>query len=55
MAADYMFVTVYDADGGGDRAKEILESAIWKSLPAYKTIASTRWISISSRQAISSP
>lgn len=36
MAADYMFVTVYDADGGGDRAKEILESAIWKSLPAYK-------------------
>lgn len=36
MAADYMFVTVYDADGGGDRAKEILESALWKSLPAYK-------------------
>ncbi|GIO90633.1 ABC transporter substrate-binding protein [Paenibacillus lactis] len=36
MAADYMFVTVYDADGGGERAKEIMESAIWKSLPAYK-------------------
>ncbi|SEM54058.1 iron complex transport system substrate-binding protein [Paenibacillus sp. cl141a] len=36
MAADYMFVTVYDADGGGERANEILESALWKSLPAYK-------------------
>jgi iron complex transport system substrate-binding protein len=36
MAADYMFVTVYAADGGDERAKEIMESPMWKLLPAYK-------------------
>ncbi|GIP15499.1 iron(3+)-hydroxamate-binding protein YxeB [Paenibacillus montaniterrae] len=36
MAADYMFVTVYGADGGDERAEEIMSSSLWTSLPAYK-------------------
>ncbi|MEF2967000.1 ABC transporter substrate-binding protein [Paenibacillus sp. M1] len=35
-AADHMFVTVYEPDGGAERAKEVMDGAIWKSLPAVK-------------------
>ncbi|GGF61935.1 hypothetical protein GCM10010912_03850 [Paenibacillus albidus] len=35
-AADYMFVTVYGTEGGDERAQEIMEGDLWKSLPAYK-------------------
>lgn len=35
-AADHMFVTVYEPDGGAERAKEIMNGAIWNSLPAVK-------------------
>lgn len=33
-AADHMFVTVYEPDGGAERAKEIMDGALWKNLPA---------------------
>ncbi|RCX20347.1 iron complex transport system substrate-binding protein [Fontibacillus phaseoli] len=35
-AADHMFVTVYEPDGGAERAKEIMNGAIWKNIPAVK-------------------
>lgn len=35
-AADHMFVTVYAADGGDKRAADIMNSELWKNLPAVK-------------------
>lgn len=35
-AADHMFVTVYEPDGGAERAKEVMNGAVWKNLPAAK-------------------
>ncbi|PYI57483.1 ABC transporter substrate-binding protein [Paenibacillus flagellatus] len=35
-AADHMFVSVYAADGGDKRAEDIMNSELWKSLPAVK-------------------
>ncbi|WP_163857532.1 iron-hydroxamate ABC transporter substrate-binding protein [Paenibacillus elgii] len=35
-AADHMFVTVYQEDGGAERAKELMDNSIWKNLPAVK-------------------
>lgn len=35
-AADHMFVTVYEPDGGSERAKEVLEGSLWNSLDAVK-------------------
>lgn len=35
-AADHMFVTVYEPDGGAERAKEIMDGALWKNLPAVQ-------------------
>jgi len=35
-AADHMFVTVYEPDGGAERAKEVMNGAVWKNLPAVK-------------------
>lgn len=35
-AADFMFVTVYGADGGDKRADEIMDSELWRNLPAVK-------------------
>jgi iron complex transport system substrate-binding protein len=35
-AGDYIFLTVYGANGGTERAEEIKQSALWKSLPAVK-------------------
>lgn len=35
-AGDYIFLTVYEADGGDKAAQEIKESPIWQSLPAFK-------------------
>jgi iron complex transport system substrate-binding protein len=35
-AGDYIFLTVYAADGGDKKSAEIQSSEIWKSLPAYK-------------------
>ncbi len=35
-AADHMFVTVYQEDGGAERAKELMDNPLWKSLPAVK-------------------
>jgi iron complex transport system substrate-binding protein len=34
--ADHMFVTVYAADGGDKRAADIMNSELWKNLPAVK-------------------
>lgn len=34
-AADHMFVTVYE-EGGVEEAEELMESSIWKNLPAYE-------------------
>ncbi|GAA3400610.1 ABC transporter substrate-binding protein [Paenibacillus hodogayensis] len=34
--ADLIFLSVLETDGGAARAKELQESAIWKSLPAVK-------------------
>ncbi|RKD69512.1 iron complex transport system substrate-binding protein [Sinobaca qinghaiensis] len=34
-AADHMFVTVYE-EGGVEEAEQLMESSIWKSLPAYQ-------------------
>jgi len=36
MAADYMFVLVYGDDGGDKRAQEVMNSSLWRTLPAYK-------------------
>ncbi|GGH84263.1 iron complex transport system substrate-binding protein [Pullulanibacillus pueri] len=36
VAGDYIFLSVYSADGGDKRADEIKKSDIWKSLPAVK-------------------
>ncbi|MDN9009932.1 ABC transporter substrate-binding protein [Brevibacillus laterosporus] len=35
-AADHMFISVYEPDGGAERAKEIMNSPIWKNLEAVK-------------------
>lgn len=35
-AADHMFVTVYEPDGGAERAQEVMNGSIWKNLPAVK-------------------
>jgi iron complex transport system substrate-binding protein len=35
-AADHMFVGVYAGDGGAERAEELMQSALWKNLPAVK-------------------
>lgn len=35
-AADHMFVTVYEPDGGSERAKEIMEGSLWSNLDAVK-------------------
>ncbi|TNJ64453.1 ABC transporter substrate-binding protein [Paenibacillus hemerocallicola] len=35
-AGDYIFLTVYGANGGSERAEEIKKSAIWRNLPAVK-------------------
>ncbi|MCG7316985.1 ABC transporter substrate-binding protein [Brevibacillus laterosporus] len=35
-AADHMFISVYEPDGGAERAKEIMSSPIWKNLEAVK-------------------
>lgn len=35
-AADHMFVTVYAVDGGDKRAAEIMNSELWRNLPAVK-------------------
>lgn len=34
-AADHMFVTVYE-EGGVEEAEELMDSSIWKNLPAYE-------------------
>ncbi|ALS25155.1 MULTISPECIES: ABC transporter substrate-binding protein [Paenibacillus] len=36
FAADHMFITVYEPDGGAERAKEVANGAIWQGLPAVK-------------------
>lgn len=35
-AADHMFVTVYEPEGGSERAQEVMGGSIWKSIPAVK-------------------
>ena len=35
-AADHMFITVYEPDGGKERVEEILLGNLWKNLPAVK-------------------
>lgn len=36
FAADHMFISVYEPDGGAERAKEVANGVIWNSLPAVK-------------------
>ena len=35
-AADHMFVGVYEGDGGGERAEELMKGALWRNLPAVQ-------------------
>lgn len=35
-AADHMFVTVYEPDGGAERAKEVMNGPVWRNIPAVK-------------------
>ncbi|MBP1995145.1 ABC transporter substrate-binding protein [Paenibacillus eucommiae] len=35
-SADYIFLSVLEADGGKERAEEVKNSALWKNLPAAK-------------------
>ncbi|MGO4546350.1 ABC transporter substrate-binding protein [Paenibacillus sp. 2TAB23] len=35
-AGDYIFLTVYDANGGDKVAEDMKNSPVWKSLPAFK-------------------
>ncbi|MGG3874050.1 ABC transporter substrate-binding protein [Brevibacillus laterosporus] len=35
-AADHMFISVYEPDGGAERVKEIMNNPIWKNLEAVK-------------------
>lgn len=35
-AADHMFISVYPVNGGAERAVKVMESAIWKQLPAVR-------------------
>lgn len=35
-AAEYMFLTFYNPDNKSDAMKNLKDSAVWKSLPAYK-------------------
>ncbi|MGG6312321.1 ABC transporter substrate-binding protein [Paenibacillus macerans] len=35
-AADHMFVTVYEPDGGAERAQEVMNGPVWKNIPAVK-------------------
>ncbi|MCK8485915.1 ABC transporter substrate-binding protein [Paenibacillus sp. MBLB2552] len=35
-AADHMFLTVYEPDGGKERAEEVMNGPVWKSIPAVQ-------------------
>lgn len=35
-AADHMFLTVYEPDGGKERAEEVMNGPVWKNIPAVQ-------------------